>query len=154
DYFEKARAKVKSLLEDYTGSAEYLFDLATIEAAEGDANVRLGQPKAALANYQKALGILKDLAPRLGDTLAFRSFLAQVYYGKGTALVRLDKGAEAKQYFDGVLKIRAELAEVDAGNLSYRALWMVTLARCGQTSKAVRIAEDLGRRAPKSCEIL
>src|SRR5262249_16180041 len=54
----------------------------------------------------------------------------------------------------GVLKIRAELAEVDAGNLSYRALWMVTLARCGQTSKAVRIAEDLGRRAPKSCEIL
>ncbi len=88
------------------------------------------------------------------DKLEYRALLARTYHRLGIAALVEGDAKASRQYFDEALPLREQLMQLDTQNVFYQADLAETLAHCGRTNDAVRIADALRKRVADNPALL
>jgi serine/threonine protein kinase/tetratricopeptide (TPR) repeat protein len=121
-------------------------------ADAGDLELRQGEPALAEPLYRRHVDIAKQLAD-FDSSLLFQRELALAYYRLATAKLMLGRTAESTELYRDCLKLREKLDQLQPTASSRMAL-MVTLARCGEHTRAIQLAEELRAKAPTNPSVL
>ena len=100
-----------------------------------------------MSNLEIALALAPDDPSR-------QPLLAQMHERLGAADARLGKRAQADKHFGEALRLRTELQQTDAANLSRQAAFALALARAGKCADAAHAARRLRPRVGQSTELL
>src|SRR5262249_4619785 len=121
--------------------------LGTTSLYSGNASQARQQFSKAVDSYQQAV----KLAPR---NVPYQEDLARGDYALATAALRLADKQLANRYYGEALKIREARFKLAPNAMSLGKVSMTTLARCGQSTKAIEEAEKLRLALPKDNEAL
>jgi serine/threonine protein kinase len=115
--------------------------LGTTNLLWGDASLARKQLSDALENYQQAV----KLAPR---NASYREDLARGNYALASAALQQGDADAAKRYYGEALKIREARLKTNPNDVAVRQATMLTLARCGQTARALEEADKVRQALP------
>ncbi|HEY7309804.1 MAG TPA: serine/threonine-protein kinase [Gemmataceae bacterium] len=141
--FDEAAAICEELVGKFPKYHDFKNDLADVYGAYGDALLCLGRPAEARRLYEKALPLVRIAFDKQSDKLEYRMLLARTYHRLG--LVEKDAAA-ARTHFQAALPLREQLRKLDGQNVFYQADLACTLAHCGRTNDAARLADTLRKQ--------
>ncbi len=154
EQFAEAVRLCEELVKQHPKYADFRTDLAAVYGARGDGQLWLGRADAAADSYRRSLESLRAALAADPEAPALQPLLALAEERLAGNALRRGERAEAERRYREALKVREELAGLEPDNLVGRAAYVLALARCGKYAEAVRGAEELRRRAPKSAEVL
>jgi tetratricopeptide (TPR) repeat protein len=146
DAFERARRACAELAEKYPRDLSFQADLADVLDARGEAELRLGRAADALQSHRQALEAVRKAVDQNPDDLSRQMLLALTHERLAQAEKRL-KQPEADRDAREALRLREELAQTEPNNLTWRAAYLLALARAGKQPEASRGATELAARA-------
>src|SRR5262249_35844717 len=125
---------------DFPAVPAYRSQLAASQVAFGHLLSDGDQAAEALAWYDRAIALLKPLVEAEPRLAVERHFLRNAYWGRGRALDKLGRPAEAIADWDQAVELAPapEKAEMRAGRAP-------SLVRAGQVERAVAEAADLAK---------
>jgi eukaryotic-like serine/threonine-protein kinase len=125
-------------------NVEFKKDLATCHEKLGDINLFWGQdlPKT-LAEYQRGHDIREALLKREPTSADLQAEFATSNYRLGTANLWLGRKSESEKCYQDSLKFREKLSPRDPTNTHRKLELMLSLARCGQHTKAAELADAI-----------
>jgi tetratricopeptide (TPR) repeat protein len=121
---------------------------------QGDAQLQLGTEADAEKSYRESLEHLRTALRHDPDELAYSLQLALAHERLALLAERKGDRDEAQKQYREALRLRQDFLIIEPSNLTWQAACMRTLAHCGKEAEAVRKAEDLIRRRPKSVPLL
>ena len=98
--------------------------------------------------WEEAVAVADDIARRFGDSAAQRGLVVRALIGKGVALVRMERTAEALAHFDELVRRYAESPHVQPHVLHARVHAAGLRLTRGERQMAVRAASRVLRQDP------
>jgi tetratricopeptide (TPR) repeat protein len=143
--FDESLKVLDELCREQPQQLAHRLTLIQVLGMRGDVPLRTANAAAAMPFYNRALDESRKLVQESPDNADLKSLLSSTLYRHACALQQTegDKAAEAE--FRESLQLREPIALVVPDNLSQQSLLMLGYARCGQTDKAVAIAEKVER---------
>jgi tetratricopeptide (TPR) repeat protein len=148
-YHEKARAILEKLVHDNPTLTDFAADLGRTYWNMGQLLRDNGQPEEALVWYGKSIGTLREVLARAGKDLWAEQFLRSAYWGRATALTKLDRDEEADKDWQQAFKLDTS----PAGERT-RVERAYGLADAGRYGRATKEAEALATTAPVTANSL
>jgi serine/threonine-protein kinase len=145
--------RLQMVKDDQVNDA-FKIGLGAIFDVMGDLEVELGNSAAALEAYKESHEIYVKLNQKDAKNAEIRWYLGNSNYRMGTAEHILGHKESAHRHFAESLRLREEMEKSDPKNFQRQTDLLLALARCGQITKAVDIAQSLQKRAPKNPGIL
>jgi serine/threonine protein kinase/tetratricopeptide (TPR) repeat protein len=136
--YRKALALQVKLAADFPAAPDHAVELGASYCNFGNLVRDRGEPAAALDWFAKAIATLEPVhraEPRLVNA---RQYLRNSYWGRATALVRLNRSTEALADFDRALE-----QNDGSGRTSLRLERTLALARAGEAEKTLAAADEL-----------
>lgn len=153
DYFNRALALRKRLLENGQGDPLLLHDMSLCHRRLGDALLMfVGDTAAALDNYKEAFTIIEQRFKDDPEDVQNKQDLATVHYQLATAYRRLGEEEAAKSHFAKCLAMREPMARDPETKLSLMA-YLVALACADREQEAVKLADELISIPPQDAQI-
>jgi tetratricopeptide (TPR) repeat protein/predicted Ser/Thr protein kinase len=153
-HFERAIAICQDLIRRFPTQFHFRGDLADVNGAYAEALARLGKDvEAEQANLRSLQCAEEALAHDEKDT-AERSLMAAAHERLAAIALLRNQPAEAEKHRRAALEIRAELAQVEPGNLPRQAMFGLALAHCSRRDEARGKAEELLHKAADRPAIL
>ena len=144
----------RDLAETYPNDFSFQADLAEVLGAWGDEQLRSGKPADAEKSYRESLDDLRAALINLPDEIDYQVQLARTDERLArVAALQGDRDGAAKAYREA-LRLRQQLLDIEPNNLTWQAACLPTLAHGGKEAEAMKKAEDLCGKHPKSVPLL
>jgi serine/threonine protein kinase len=152
-HFDQALAHGTALAKDVPRNLSYRGDLADIYGELGDAQLCQGENEAAAKSYEQAWQHLQAATQGEADDPSLLPLVALTHERMAASLRGRKLSSDAEKHLREALRLREELVRTEAVNLTWKAAYLLTLARVGKHVEAARGAAALSKEAPESCPL-
>jgi serine/threonine protein kinase/tetratricopeptide (TPR) repeat protein len=142
------------LVKDQPLNDAFKIGLGGIYDVMGDLEVELGNSAGAMESYKRSHEIYVQLNQKDAKDAEIRWYLGNSHYRMGTAEHILGHQDSARGHFLACLRLREDMEKSDPKNFQRQTELLLALARCGQSARAVDIAQSLQKRASRNPAIL
>ena len=154
DHFGKALKIQNQLVKDSNGYISFVYDLAELQGAHGDALLRLGKPADAEKSYRDSLTHLQVVIDKNPDDLSRQPLLALTHERLGAASRLLGKGGPRGEHCKQAIQLRGELLQLENGNLARKMAYLLALAHGDEQTAAATFLTKVGPEMTKSPVLL
>ncbi len=154
EHFEQAIQICEELASRFPNDFSFRSDLADVFGSYADALARFGKIDDAEKAYSRALRDAQAALARSPNDAARRLGAADAHERLGACLARRGQQDAADEQLNAALIVRAELAQLEPGNLPRQAAHVLVLARLRKHEEARRKADEILRRSQKRPALL
>jgi serine/threonine-protein kinase len=152
--FDKSLEICESLVRRFPKDISFKADLATLFGHIGDSQLLSGLIDDAAKSYQKSKDHLLVVLNANTEDTSHQSLTALTHERLAALAIKQKNADEAKRRFQEALKIRDDMCQIEPNNQTWRAAYTLALARVGKTVEAIKFADELCARAPRSASLL
>jgi eukaryotic-like serine/threonine-protein kinase len=154
EHFAQALHIGESLAQQFPQYFPFKADLAEVQGAFGDAQLRSGKVDEAETSYRDSLRNLELVIAHDPDDPSQLALLALTHERLGTVSARLGRSAEAEKHYQEALQSRSEWLQIEPSNVPRQTAYLLALARSGKPVEAAQEAMKLRPRVAHSTELL